>query len=86
MKLLLAFSGSVASIKAEPLLSRLLSAGVEVRVLLTEPACHFVGAQVLDGSPDKPNPLGALVYRDRDEWQAWSAIGDPVLHIEVCRF
>ncbi|TKY65578.1 Phosphopantothenoylcysteine decarboxylase [Spatholobus suberectus] len=26
------------------------------------------------------------VYCDKHEWQIWNGIGDPVLHIELCRW
>lgn len=74
-KLLVGFSGSVASIKAAPLVAQ-LKAIAEVRVVLTAAAKHFV--DVSDAAFD-----GVLVFDDASEWSAWRAVGDDVVHIEV---
>lgn len=66
-KVLVAFSGSVASIKAVPLCEALarLSLGdgsqVTLTIVLTKAACHFV-------EPDALRPFGT-VYTDEDEWR-----------------
>eukprot|EP01108_Squamamoeba_japonica_P000263 TRINITY_DN1043_c0_g1_i1.p1 TRINITY_DN1043_c0_g1~~TRINITY_DN1043_c0_g1_i1.p1 ORF type:complete len:188 (-),score=48.67 TRINITY_DN1043_c0_g1_i1:135-698(-) len=77
MKLLLCFSGSVASIKAMPLIEQLNRVeGLELRVIVTEAACHFIDF-------DNAALQRVSVFRDKDEWSGWSGIGDQVLHIEL---
>ena len=72
-RVLLALTGSVASVKAEALV-RLLLAFAEVRVVASAHSLHFF---------DLPH-LRTLVpvYLDEDEWKTYSR-GDPVLHIEL---
>jgi phosphopantothenoylcysteine decarboxylase len=53
-RLLFAFSGSIACYKACHALSRLVQAGVEVRVVATPTALRFVGAPTLEGLSGHP--------------------------------
>ncbi|XP_072051035.1 phosphopantothenoylcysteine decarboxylase-like isoform X1 [Amphiura filiformis] len=77
---LIGCTGSVASIKVPLLVEQLLKTNkVEVAVVATENALHFFNpTAVLAGE--------ARLYRDTHEWQAWSKIQDPVLHIELRRW
>ena len=71
---LVAVTGSVATIKLEPLLDLLLPF-CDVRVITSQRARHFFDVQRVKER--------VKVYQDEDEWQDWKR-GDPVLHIEVC--
>jgi phosphopantothenoylcysteine decarboxylase len=88
--LLLACSGSVATIKLPQILSSLSAhPSLSIRVILTPSASKFLAGQ----SAEQPH-LSALVsirnvdaiYQDEDEWSpAWMR-GAPVLHIELRRW
>lgn len=65
---------------------------INIRVVVTEASLHFfnleeVQAKLNTSSSSSPATSEviskAAVLRDADEWSAWSAIGDPVLHIEL---
>ena len=68
---------------------------INIRVVVTEASLHFfnleeVQAKLNTSSSSSSSPATtseviskAAVLRDADEWSAWSAIGDPVLHIEL---
>ena len=70
---LLAVTGSVATIKLEPLLDLLLPF-CDVRVITSQRARHFFDVQRVKER--------VKLYQDEDEWHDWKR-GDPVLHIEV---
>lgn len=70
---LLAVTGSVATIKLEPLLDLLLPT-CDVRVITSQRARHFFNVQRVAER--------VKLYQDEDEWHDWKR-GDPVLHIEV---
>eukprot|EP00742_Colponemidia_sp_Colp-10_P009908 GILJ01010843.1.p1 GENE.GILJ01010843.1~~GILJ01010843.1.p1 ORF type:complete len:192 (+),score=14.34 GILJ01010843.1:22-597(+) len=72
---LVGVSGSVAAIKIQELVDRLLQFA-EVKVVCTKAAMHFV-------SPLRP---ACDVLTDEDEWSAWTKRGDPVIHIELRRW
>jgi len=78
VNILLGVSGSVATIKADQIVSLIREKipGSEVRVIATQHSEHFLNCDKLDGD-------GVRVYRDADEWSAWKGRGDPVLHIEL---
>jgi phosphopantothenoylcysteine decarboxylase len=76
--LLLALTGSVATIKGYELVSE-LTKSYDVRVLLSERALFFIDREKL--VHDNPS-IGGGVYVDADEWRQWTR-GDPVLHIEL---
>ncbi|MCJ1379074.1 hypothetical protein MMC17_002174 [Xylographa soralifera] len=88
--LLLAASGSVATIKI-PLILHALSThpALSVRLILTPSASHFLVGQsteqpALSSLPSIPN-LDSI-YLDADEWSpAWTR-GAPILHIELRRW
>ncbi|XP_032218224.2 phosphopantothenoylcysteine decarboxylase isoform X2 [Nematostella vectensis] len=74
---LVGVTGSVAAIKLQKLVNELLSFSnpkIALKIVATENSMHFFN---IDDIPIK-------VYRDQDEWQTWSSLSDPVLHIETC--
>jgi phosphopantothenoylcysteine decarboxylase len=76
--LLLALTGSVATIKGYELVGE-LTKSYDVRVLLSQRALFFIDREKL--VHDNPS-IGGGVYVDADEWRQWTR-GDPVLHIEL---
>jgi phosphopantothenoylcysteine decarboxylase len=89
--LLLACSGSVATIKLPQMIDALAKhANLSIRIILTASAAHFLHGQ----SAEQPS-LSALakmphvdaVYQDADEWgpRPWRR-GIPILHIELRRW
>ncbi|KAM3512589.1 hypothetical protein MY11210_003764 [Beauveria gryllotalpidicola] len=89
--LLLAASGSVATIKLPDIISALSSRRrLSIRVVLTKSATHFLAGQAAE-QPDLaalsslPNVDG--LYVDDDEWTSPGWIrGDSILHIELRRW
>ena len=88
--LLLAATGSVATIKIPNIISALAShSNLSIRVIVSQAASQFLQAQSseqpsLRSIADMPNVDG--VYVDRDEWlQPWTR-GAPILHIEMRRW
>ena len=80
LRVLLCFTGSVASIKAVPLVGA-LGAVADVRVVATAAARRFFDPEDLPlEDPAKQ------VFDDEDEWRAWSVVGDPVVHIDLRRW
>ncbi|KAL2268728.1 hypothetical protein VTJ83DRAFT_3574 [Remersonia thermophila] len=90
--LLLAASGSVATIKIPVIVQELAKhqGRLSIRIVLTESACHFLAGQ----SAEQPAVSSLLrlpnvdaVYRDRDEWgpEPWRR-GASILHIELRRW
>lgn len=88
--LLLAASGSVATIKVVQVANRLAShSNLSVRIVLTGAAENFLRGQ----SPEQPTlaevqrlPNVDGLYTDNDEWaQPWTR-GGPILHIELRRW
>jgi phosphopantothenoylcysteine decarboxylase len=92
--LLLAASGSVATIKIPPILISLSKSHspstLSIRIILTKSATHFLAGQ----ADEQPNlstleslPCVDGVYVDEDEWTApgWTR-GDSILHIELRRW
>ncbi|KAK9873243.1 hypothetical protein WA026_021731 [Henosepilachna vigintioctopunctata] len=83
VKILLACTGSVATIKLPILLQKLKdklkneSNRVRVQVILTERSKHFV---------NKTEISDVEIYMDEDEWMVWEKRGDPVLHIELAKW
>ncbi|KAL3083130.1 hypothetical protein niasHS_010932 [Heterodera schachtii] len=74
---LLAVTGSVASIKVNELIAELYKQSPEnrlaIKVVATQSALNFFDAA----------DTQEIVYDDRDEWNMWKKRGDPVLHIEL---
>jgi phosphopantothenoylcysteine decarboxylase len=76
-RIVIGFSGSVATIKALELLDRIV-AFADVRVVLTDHAVKFLSSEEVDLMRTI-----CPVFTDSDEWpQLWKR-GDPVLHIEL---
>ncbi|KAL3285537.1 hypothetical protein HHI36_000068 [Cryptolaemus montrouzieri] len=84
VKILLACTGSVATIKLPLLAQKLLDldenqfGNIRVQIILTERSKHFVDHKELSKNID--------IYTDEDEWSAWGKRGDPVLHIELAKW
>lgn len=79
-RVLIGFTGSVASIKAAELVAS-LTLLADVKVVVTAAAKHFLSVDAL--------PLarpGEDVYGDEDEWREWRSVGDPVVHIDLRRW
>ncbi|QGM48773.1 MPPV-149 HAL3-like domain protein [Magpiepox virus 2] len=76
-KILIGVTGSVAAIKLKYLIKQLLSlGGIEIRIVATKNAIHFIDQK----------EIGIPIYTDKDEWNTWKKIHDPVLHIELRRW
>ncbi|AAR83487.1 CNPV141 HAL3-like domain protein [Canarypox virus] len=76
-KILIGVTGSVAAIKLKDLIKQLLSlGGIEIRIVATKNAIHFIDQK----------EIGIPIYTDKDEWNTWNKIHDPVLHIELRRW
>lgn len=76
MKILLGFSGSVATIKAPQLILSLQNSGHEVRAVCTQNSLHFL----------KNEDVKIEILTDSDEWSTYKTRGDPVLHIELAKW
>jgi phosphopantothenoylcysteine decarboxylase len=99
-RVLLGLTGSVAAVKA-PELAAALGAFADVRVVATDAARRFFDAAALplrnptesdasDGAAASgalPAAAAAVAFHgDEDDWRAWRAVGDEVLHIELRRW
>ncbi|XP_073243241.1 phosphopantothenoylcysteine decarboxylase-like [Porites lutea] len=75
---LIGVTGSVASIKLPKLVEELLllPSKPNIQVIATDCSTHFFDE----------SKIRAKVFRDKDEWEAWRTIQDPVLHIELRRW
>lgn len=82
VNLLIGVTGSVATIKLPKLIKQFREQfklkfvddrQLEIRVVMTEHSGHFV----------RLDDENVLVYRDKDEWENWQQMSDPVLHIEL---
>ena len=88
--LLLAASGSVATIKIPNILKALSThPNLSIRIILTSSAVKFLDGQ----SPEQPNlnflktiPNVDGLYLDSDEWATPWTRGGPILHIELRRW
>lgn len=89
--LILAASGSVATIKLPLIISSLQNhANLSIRIILTKSACNFLAGQ----SPEQP-PVASLAllpnvdsvhHRDEDEWEEPWTRDAKILHIELRRW
>jgi len=88
--LLLAASGSVATIKLPNIIQGLAHhRNLSIRIILTEAAARFLHGQTeeqpsLDRLAKYPNV--DAIYRDEDEWKNLWTRGAPILHIELRRW
>lgn len=80
-RVLIAASGSVATIKFAELAAAFHAHGCEVRAIATECARRFVPSM----QQAWPSSVGAIAG-DEDEWRDWKQVGDPVTHIELRRW
>lgn len=88
--LLLAASGSVATIKLPSIISAFeLHSNLSIRIILTSSAARFLAGQ----SPEQPTiaSLASLpnvdgIYFDEDEWEHEWTRGAEILHIELRRW
>ena len=88
--LLLAASGSVATIKLPLIVSSFMGhRNLSIRIIVTKAAAHFLAGQ----SPEQPTlaSLGLLpnvdgIYRDEDEWIVPWTRNSKILHIELRRW
>ena len=91
-------TGSVASIKAEDLISSAASIPREevdldpdadiipaIRVVATKAAKHFFDWDMAIENCACEG-AGVYFYDDEDDWREWKKVGDPVLHIELRRW
>ena len=91
--IILGMTGSVASIKAEDLISsaalipRLpVPDGIPaLRVVATKAAKHFFDWDMAIENCAGEG-AGVYFYDDEDDWREWKKVGDPVLHIELRRW
>lgn len=76
--LLIGVTGSIASIKIPLLIENLTKSQISFSVALvyTKYSKHFFNPNELDQQWVK-------VYSDQDEWDTWTTLSDPVLHIEL---
>ena len=88
--LLLAATGSVATIKIPNILQALAKyENLSVRVILSESAANFLQAQ--SGEQPSLEKIAKIknvdgIYRDEDEWRKPWVRGDNILHIELRRW
>ncbi|UYV66435.1 hypothetical protein LAZ67_4001660 [Cordylochernes scorpioides] len=78
--ILVACTGSVATIKLPALLRELRSKvdNPEIKVVLTQSSKHF-----LRNCMEEVHQCAVQVLEDKDEWETWNKIGDSVLHIDL---
>ncbi|XP_012272508.1 phosphopantothenoylcysteine decarboxylase [Orussus abietinus] len=77
-KVLIGCTGSVATIKLPQLVEKLCQHNLEIRIVVTERAKHFLKEAEL--------PRGTQILSDTVEWAAWQDRGDPVLHIDLVKW
>lgn len=79
--ILIACTGSVATIKLPKLLEKLFEKAkecqfdIDIKVVCTDKAKHFIDVAEI--------PSNVQVLTDYDEWTDWKKRGDPVVHIDV---
>ncbi|OAJ44913.1 hypothetical protein BDEG_28094 [Batrachochytrium dendrobatidis JEL423] len=78
MHILVGVTGSVATIKLPLLIKQLKESfptNLEIKIIATHASQHFINT----------HEIGSIsVLTDKDEWDAWKKIPDPVLHIDTC--
>jgi len=93
---ILGASGSVATVKIPEIVSKIISHGLRVDLVLTKSADFFLGVQYKKGNA--MTSLKALqslktrtgcrmlrIWRDIDEWKDYGKVGDPVVHIDLVK-
>lgn len=74
-KILWGLTGSVAAVRAGQLAAALGALGT-IEAVATPNGTKFLS----------DFPMGIRLHTDVEEWSAWKALGDPVLHIELRRW
>lgn len=74
-RIVLGITGGIAAYKAAELLRLLIKQGIEVQVVMTEAACHFITPTTMQGLSGKP------VYTD--QWDA--SVPNSMAHINLSR-
>jgi len=74
-RIILGITGGIAAYKAAELLRLLIKQGIEVQVVMTEAACHFITPTTMQGLSGKP------VYTD--QWDA--SVPNSMAHINLSR-
>ena len=87
VNVILGMTGSVASIKARELITKLAFLAAprlpSLKVVATKAAKHFFNWEELKNDLSAAN-VG--FHSDEEEWRDWKKVGDPVLHIELRRW
>jgi len=81
-KVLVGFTGSVASTRFASLIRALRDADCDIKVVLTNRAMEFIGEEDIARAEINRED----VYTDRDEWERWREIGDPVVHVDLAKW
>jgi phosphopantothenoylcysteine decarboxylase len=83
--ILIACTGSVATIKIPVLIEKLKELSenkdfrysFEVQLITTDKAQHFFNAEDVQG---------VKILTDSLEWSTWTKRGDPIVHIDICKW
>ena len=89
VNVILGMTGSVASIKARELITKLAFLAPprlpSLKVVATKAAKHFFNWEELKKDLSSPS-VSIDFHSDEEEWRDWKKVGDPVLHIELRRW
>jgi phosphopantothenoylcysteine synthetase/decarboxylase len=89
VNVILGMTGSVASIKARELITKLAFLAPprlpSLKVVATKAAKHFFNWEELKKDLSSPS-VSIEFHSDEEEWRDWKKVGDPVLHIELRRW
>ena len=89
VNVILGMTGSVASIKAGELITKLAFLAAprlpSLKVVATKAAKHFFNWEELKKDLSSPS-VSIEFHSDEEEWRDWKKVGDPVLHIELRRW
>ena len=89
VNVILGMTGSVASIKARELITKLAFLAAprlpSLKVVATKAAKHFFNWEELKKDLSSPS-VSIDFHSDEEEWRDWKKVGDPVLHIELRRW
>ena len=95
--LLIAISGSVATVKIPQLINLLdiefKNNNLNIRLVFTKSSLHFYkiasnyNVESWDNYQNILNSKNMIeIYRDQDEWQSYNTVGNKVLHIEMVKW
>ena len=84
MNLLLACTGSVASIKLVGLVKNIKERvkNATITIVLTDCALYFI----TEDDRSYLNSEKVAIYTNKDEWKDWVKVGDPILHIDLVKW